>query len=385
MRRLLWIGDAVCSSGFAKVTHRIVRELTRTWECYVLGLNYLGDPHDLPFKVYPAWPGGDAFGIKRTPHLVSAVKPDLVVVLNDPWNVPQYVAGCGSVPVVAITPVDGKNCRGDGLNGTAHTIFWTEFGRTEAMKGGYTGESSVIPLGVDLRTYSPFDKKLARAMLQLPAEVADGFIIGAVGRNQPRKRLDLTVQYFCEWIKDYGVDDAFLFLHVAPTGDAGYDLSHLMTHYFGVKKRLILSEPPVGFGETREELREVYSCFDAQVTTTQGEGWGLCTLEGMACGVPQIVPDWSALGEWTAGAAVRIRCDDICVTPNSINAVGGIANRRAFVEALDSLYRNEETRRVISANGLSLARRPEFRWETIAARTDEVLSGVLERTTRKTA
>lgn len=364
MKRLLWIGDAACDSGFARCTHGVLETLRHTWDVHVLGLNYRGDPHTYPYLIYPARVGGDIFGVHRLAELVPKISPDLIVVQNDPWNFPGYLAKLASVPVVGFIAVDGKNCAGAGLNSLKHAIFWTEFGRTEAQRGGYVGSSGVIPLGVDLETYRPMDRHEARTALGLPTRLKDAFIIGNVNRNQPRKRLDLTIAFFAEWVRNQRIDDAYLFLHVAPTGDSGYDCQQLST-YYGVPNRLILAEPRVWNGVSERQMATTYAAFDVQVSTTQGEGWGLTTMEGMACGIPQILPDWSALGEWAKSAAYMVPCPTTLCTPGYINVVGGIPDRDAFIVALQELYESKERRGEHTRRGLDLVLRPEYRWDAI--------------------
>jgi D-inositol-3-phosphate glycosyltransferase len=169
MRRLLWIGDAGCETGFARSTHKILETVYREWDVHVLGINYRGDPHDYPYPIYMAqrYPG-DLFGIRRLQEMLQKVKPDLIVVQNDPWNFPSYMKRLGETPVVGIVAVDGKNCRGRSLNGLKHAIFWTDFGEKEAKRGGYVGTSSVIPLGVDTEIYYPaIGRLLVRSLVSL--------------------------------------------------------------------------------------------------------------------------------------------------------------------------------------------------------------------------
>lgn len=385
MKRLLWIGDAVVASGFARATHHILDTIVRAdWDVRVLGLNYQGDPHPYSYPIYPCWPGGDAFGVNRVRSIVQEYQPDVIVIQNDPWNIPAYMKKLEDYKghVVAICPVDGKNCRGKGLNSCDAVVFWTKFGLHEARLGGFEKPGYVVPLGVDLRTYYPRDRTEARKHLGLPYQIEQGYIVGNVNRNQPRKRLDLTISFFCEWVKEYKVEDAFLYLHVAPTGDSGYDVVQLM-HYYGLQRRLILNVPEIGQGEKEEDLATTYASFDVQVNTGQGEGWGLTTLEGMACGIPQILPAWSALGEWADGAAKMVDCTEVAVTPNNINVVGGIPDRGQFVSALHELYLSgEDYRAKFTRRGLELANRPEYRWENIGQRYltifDEVVSSKKE-------
>jgi glycosyltransferase involved in cell wall biosynthesis len=208
----------------------------------------------------------------------------------------------------------------------------------------------------------------------------DAFIIGNVNRNQPRKRLDLSIRYFAKWVEQNKVEDAYLFLHVAPTGDQGYDVSQL-AEYYGISNKLIIVEPSIGHGVSEEALASAYQIFDLMITTTQGEGWGLTTMEGMASGVPQIVPDWSALGEWIPDdCAIKVPCTSTIVTPTGINVVGGIADEERFIEALQTMYVTATMANYKSEqcheNALALVAQDQFRWENIGQRFAEVLDGL---------
>ncbi|TXH47139.1 MAG: glycosyltransferase [Desulfurellales bacterium] len=375
-RVLLWVGDAAVSTGFARSTHGILDTLKDHWEVHVLGLNYYGDPHPFPYSIYPTrtatMPFADAFGTVRLPKLITKLKPEVVVLQNDPWNIPEYKKGLGNVPAVGVIAVDGLNCRGTDLNGLKKAIFWTKFGETAAKNGGYAGPSAVIPLGVDLDLFRPMDRLEARRGLQFPEKLWDAFIFGNVNRNQPRKRMDLMISYFAEWLHTSKVNDAFLFLHVAPTGDAGYDVQQLAA-YYGIANRLIVCEPDIGLGLPEELLVRTYNTFDVAVSTTQGEGMGLTTLEAMACGKPFIGPDWAALGDWAKKAMYPVRCTEIACTPNNVNAIGAIAGRAEYIQALDLLYRDASVRQDLSRRGLELSAESQYRWSNIGQRFQEEL------------
>ena len=368
MRRLLWVGDAACSSGNAKSTHHVLDVLRHTWDVTVLGLNYRGDPHPYPYPIYPTF-GRDTFGLRRLPEMLQVLRPDVVVVQSDAWNFPEYLQQTANIPTMGIVAVDGRNCRGTGLNGLRHAIFWTQFGLGEARMGGYRGTGAVIPLGVDLTVYAPRDRVTARKRLGLE-RLEGAFIVGAVNQNQPRKRLDLTVMCFAEWVKAQRPTDAYLFIHAPQSDTTGYDLKQLAS-YYGVQNRLILSEPEARRGETDDWMVDLYNAFDVQVTTSQGEGFGLTVIEGMACGIPQIVPRCAALGEWPGDTVRHVACPTVCVTPNYTNAVGAVPDLAQLVTALRDLHAHPVLRQAYSTYGLARVAQPEFRWERIGARAAE--------------
>lgn len=376
-KKLLWIGDAGVPSGFARATHEILDDLSQVYDVTVLGLNYRGDPHQYPYPIYAAAAGGDSFGVGRLIWMCDLVKPDLIIIQQDPWNFRFYLdqlarfAEYKHVPVVGAVAVDGVNCLGKELNRLAMSVFWTEFGRTEAARGGHTGRAAVIPLGVDTSTYRP----MLNSRDRLPDGVRDAFIIGNVNRNQPRKRLDLTVRYFAKWFQMRQPEDAYLYMHVAPTGDTGVDVEKLAT-YYGVLDQLILVRPATWYGETEEELALTYNRFDVAISTTQGEGWGLPALEAMACGVPCILPDYAALGEWAKDAAVLVPCTSTAIGPPYVNVIGGIPDEAAFIAALDNLYLNPDVRATHAHRGLALACSDRFRWSTIGRQWVDLLAQI---------
>lgn len=371
-RRLLWIGDAVAASGFAKATHEILEGLKESWDVHVLGLNYMGDPHKYDYPIYPAMTGGDPFGVGRTRELCDKVRPDLVVIQNDMWNIPAYLREIPrNVQTAAVVAIDGHNSHyASKVNELNAAIFWTQFGLDVARDGGLTiPNTHVIGLGVDTNVFYPMDRDEARKEVGLEMIPPGAFIVGNVNRNQPRKRLDLTVRYFCKWLNESGVNDAYLFLHVAPTGDMGYDLMPLMKHYWKGPKRLILAQPEIENASPESMVRATLNSLDVQVTTSRGEGWGLTTLEGMACKRAQMVGKFAALGEWPKNTVMQIACTSTDATPGPTGCVvGQVPDENQFVKTLDILYRNRYGLDQVAEGGYRRALDEQFKWDTVRAK-----------------
>lgn len=364
--RIIWVGDTpTVSSGFGVCTREVCTALhIAGHEVHVLGMSYYGDAHDYPFTIWPCHQpldhGRDGFGVTRLPALVKRLSPDLIVLLNDPWNIPAYFEHLDLLkldtlpPTVGWLAVDSRNQRVSDLSRLDHVVVWTDFARDEFRSQGYDRDISIVPLGVDTTLFTPKRRSESRARIGLPDAMLDRFIVGVVGRNQPRKRLDLTLQYFADWVKRYD-RDAFMFMHVAPTGDLGCDLRSLIS-YYGLAGRVGLSEPHVGIGADKAELPYLYSAFDVYFTTTQGEGWGLPALESMACGTPVIAPDWSALGSWAKGVARLVPCTSHALTAplnDHPYTIGGIMDRDMAVEALETEYQEWQHDREQRTKGFS--------------------------------
>jgi len=385
MKKLLWVGDSPeCVSGFGRASREILDVARDHFEVTVLGINYRGDPHGLPYPIYAAAVGGDSHGVGRLPWMCNRDKPDVIVIQNDPWNIPFYIQKLmrfpefSNIPVVTSVAVDGKNFLGPWLTGVAMSVFWTQFALDEARAGGYMGPATVIPLGVDLGTYRPDDKRAAR-LRQMSGYLSESFIVGSVNRNQPRKRWDLMIKYFAEWVNSKNLDDVCLYMHTAPTGDKDIDVQQLAKYYglFNKPGRLVLMEPPTWVGLDEQQMRDTYNCFDVYATTTQGEGFGLTTLEAMACGVPCVVPEWSALGDWAKRGAWMVPCKTTAIGPPYVNVIGGVPDEGAFITALHALYTNREARERNAQAAFECAQQPQFRWENIGRRWVETLETVL--------
>ena len=394
--RVLIVGDAAVPTGFARCTHAAADALHAVGhEVAVLGINFQGDPHPHPYPIYsPRYfnEGADALGIGRLPHLVARLRPDAVLLLNDPWNVPDYVqtldellpSSIARPKMVGWLAVDAENQIGGHLAGLDHVMVWTEFAARELERGGYAGTLSVVPLGFDRERFSPRDRLEARTLLGHSPEVCrpGEWVVGVVGRNQYRKRLDLALEYFAEWVRSGGGEGAWLHLVVAPTGETAFNLRALV-RYYGLHDygRVLLTEQDAARGASDEGMALFYQSFDCLLSTSQAEGWNLPAMEAMACGTPVVVPDFAATGPfgWTGDAAARVPCKvRLASSPLRIaHTVGAIPDKAATVKALTDLRRGEGHRKVHRDRGLKLVADEAFSWASVGAAVVAELEAVV--------
>lgn len=380
--RLLFVGDAVRPTGFERVSRAVLTELQgRGWEIHQLGINYHGDPDKRlpPWPVYPASLGGDLLGIGRMAHVHNEVKPDLTLILQDSWVVPLYFEGLpAKAPVAAYIPVDAPNQPMAGnLQRLQMAITYTLFGAQELRVGGYQGRLAVIPHGIDTDLFTPMDKKAARRELGMNPAQVEGFIIGNVNRNQPRKRLDAFLLHWKQWWEENGrPKDAYCLLH-CQLQDAGWDLMQL-ARYLGIIQQCIFTggREHLNFSPV-ERLVRVYNTLDGQANTGLGEGWGLTTMEGMACGVAQIAGRTGAMPEWARAGVLWVNCHDTIVTMSRINTLGGVIDPRGFINAINDLYHHPDRRAELGENGRDLVKQQRFTWHDVGRKFDEALRRIL--------
>lgn len=381
--KLLWVGDAVAHTGFATVTDNILRRL-KNWDISVLGINYYGDPHDKPYKVYPAFIGGDYFGYNRLESVILTVKPNIVAFINDPWVLADYAKTLNKFPNiyrVAYVPIDGLNVPKRFVSVIDETfdvvIAYNEFGKKQLQSSGLSkARLEVIQHGVDRQKFYPV--KDARKKLGIPE---DWFIFGFVGRNQPRKRIDLLMYAFSLIAKDLP-PEVKLYYHGA-INDVGWDIEQLAV-FLGIDDRLILSSrditPVAGVDETTLNL--IYNVMDVHVSATQGEGFGLTHAESAACGVPQIVPEWSGLSDWLKDAALFVPCSSIYVNTGGINTIGGVVHPGDLATAMKLIYEDKTLREELGRKAYERVCQIDFTWEFAAHKFESIFSFLIKGKSR---
>jgi D-inositol-3-phosphate glycosyltransferase len=390
-KKLFIIADAAVDTGFATVTHNLVESLYAGWDISILGINYYGDPHPVQKKASLWSPTGvmqgDVYGFQRVKALLTNFNPDAVLVINDPWIAAEYTNTWKDTPGVKIlyTPVDAENIKPmyvDMINkGYDHVIGYTQFGVDQLKLAGLTLPTSVIPHGVDRKNFYPMDKAWVRNEAGLDPE---WFIVQVVDRNQIRKRIDLAFYYFAQWVHMTGKDDNVKIYYHGALMDEGWDLGQLAKDMM-IDDRLILSHrnlnPAHGF--PMDKMKLVYNVADVKLSTTMGEGWGLTTMESMACGIPNIVPNYSALGEWANGGVLYTDISDIPLfNTKGLNTKGGIPRMDSTIRALELLYKQEAERTRIAQAGYELIQRPMFTWTAVAQEFERVFTTAtkMERT-----
>ena len=104
-------------------------------------------------------------------------------------------------------------------------------------------------------------------------------------RNARRKQSGTLIWWFKEWLDKVGHDKATLIMHTDPRDPHGQDLPHLIKHLNVDGGQVILSTGKI----PAIDLATFYNFVDFTINISDAEGFGLSTLESMACGTPVIV------------------------------------------------------------------------------------------------
>jgi len=311
--RVVTISDHIdCPTGFGTQHRLVAMALARAGlEVHSLGL-WDARPLATTREGVVRYPGGQGIEDHREAWAMyrDLLRPDLVVSLGDFRtfahlnDADRPFAWCHWLPIDALPfPVRDRErmLRYDRL------VLMSRFG-LELVRPHLEGRVPLhhIPHGVDLGVFRPMDDPLAlrrRWGRRLGASLRpEDFVLISRDTNQWRKQLPLLLDALARLPRDVK-----LILHSRPAAhpDArGWDLGHLAREVYGVADRVVFT----GEGRRRptftpRELAELDNLADLRVSATQGEGFGLLTIEAMACGTPTAITDYTTSRELVEGIA----------------------------------------------------------------------------------
>jgi glycosyltransferase involved in cell wall biosynthesis len=380
-KKILWIGDCVIPSGFGRVSESILTRIHQEFDTNVMAINYFGQKHDFPFNIFAASTKGgqqvDPYGFKYVEELYNAIKPDIIVAFNDVWIIKYYweilkkYKEEDDFKFVTYFPVDGGGWFPEVvkfLNDIDLAITYTNFAANVIKEAGYTGRIETLEHGIDSDIFYRKNKQECRDIIGNMKK--DDFIVFNGNRNQPRKRIDLTIMAFAKFAVDK--PNAKLYLHMG-IKDCGWDIVPLFNvemakNGINPEGRLYLSGTditPEKNNISPEVLNIVYNSCDVGINTSEGEGWGLVPFEMAATGTPQVLPDYAASSEIFADCG---ELADICFMGKDINY--GIdrayVSIDSIVEKLNKLYSDKKYYTAQAKACAAMTQKPEYQWDNIS-------------------
>ena len=314
--KVIFYGDSpTCATGFGQVSRNILPALYNSgrYDVDILGINYWGDPHDYPFKIWPMAVNGqrDPYGRQRLQqHLLDPnLKYDILFFLQDtfildflPGMLVNLIKAGKRFKSVYYYPIDGipKSQWIDCVNSVDYPVTYTQFGREESIKiqPDLDDKLRIIPHGVNPKVFFPAPQVQVKEFReQFFGPLSDKFIITNVNRNQQRKDIPATIRAFKEFRRH--CPDSVLYLHMMAQ-DQGWNLPEVIKAFgLDITKDVILPQNfTASTGFPLEILNLVYNASDCVISTTVGEGWGLSWTEAMATKTPVVFPQNTCLTEY---------------------------------------------------------------------------------------
>lgn len=301
---LAFCDSPTCATGFGTVSRNIFEALYKTgrYDIDIIGINYWGDPHNFPYRIWPAGVNADKdpYGRRKTAAMLQQMDYDILFLLQDsfildfmPQVLPALKGQGKKFKSICYYPIDGmpKEQWIKNVTTADRTVTYSQYAVNNS-KTAYPGcgDIDIIYHGANVTDFRKLpEQDVLSFRKHYFGKHTDKFIITNLNRNQHRKDIPRTIAAFKEFRKE--VPNSILYLHMAAK-DQGWDLNEVVKTYGLVVKEDVIF--PENFGPNQgypiEIVNAIYNASDLVVSTTLGEGWGLSWVEAMAAGTPVLMP-----------------------------------------------------------------------------------------------
>ena len=260
-------------------------------------------------------PKEEGFGFNKIHEYLDMVNPDVVMIYNDPLIVYKFIEAMkiepGKAPFklwIYVDQVYGGIAQPliDKINQHADRVYcFTDSWKQMYTKyGGPTPDLRILGHAVDPSIFTSMNAEgrlSIRANMNIPK---DAIVFLNANRNSQRKRLDLSIMGFVRLLSRYPAAPYYMALatNINPNSGAYYDLNRIFQLeledagldklVYANRLMMIDTAPPNVISD--ETINQLYNATDIGLNTSDGEGYGLCQLEHLYTGAPQIVTDIGA-------------------------------------------------------------------------------------------
>lgn len=146
-------------------------------------------------------------------------------------------------------------------------------------------ETIYLPHAVDMSVFKPLDEQTVEMAKANNFPNNNKFKFFWNNRNARRKMSGSVVWWFNEWAEKVGPENVQLIMHTDPKDPNGQDLEAIIYELKANDGRIMLSKDKID----PQALALLYNMVDCTINISDAEGFGLATLESLACGTPIIV------------------------------------------------------------------------------------------------
>jgi glycosyltransferase involved in cell wall biosynthesis len=255
-------------------------------------------------------PKEEGFGFNKIHEYLEMVNPDVVMIYNDPLIIHKFIEAMKfdkETSKFKLWAYVDQVYEGiaqqliDSINKNASRVYcFTQYWADIYAKYGEFPDIRVLENAVDTTLFSKIPDSVRssiRSSMNLPP---NAILMVNANRNSQRKRHDLSIMGFVELIKrNPGKPYYFMFVTgLNAQQGAYYDVNRIFTMELQRKglapadfaKRLMLVDTSAK-AVPDSAINEIYNAADIGINTSDGEGFGLCQIEHLYTGAPQIVTD----------------------------------------------------------------------------------------------
>ena len=323
MRFLLVSTHVDQTTGYSKVSHNLLKQIsTLSPKVKTFHFGFQRHPGRTSVRKVPEGvitydaaanedPKEEGFGFNKIHEYVEMVNPDVVMIYNDPLIVMRFIEsmkherGKSSYKLwiyldqvyegIAQPLIETIRDHSDRI------YCFSELWKKKFADYGPFPDVRVLEHAVDPTVFSCMGSASVasvRTNLNIPS---DAILFLNANRNSQRKRLDLTIGGFARLLARNPTKPYHLLIltNASPQSGAFYDLQRVFIEELKgqaldvqshVRKLLLIDSSPPNL-MTDEAINQIYNASDIGINTSDGEGFGLCQLEHMYTGAPQVVTD----------------------------------------------------------------------------------------------
>jgi glycosyltransferase involved in cell wall biosynthesis len=349
-------------SGYGSVVRELASHLStkHTVFCYAEGylgtLMKLGNYYVTPSQYAVA--GGYARpSVYRAVSTIIKYRPHAIIIVGDllilGW-LKRWREKHSEIPIISYFPIDGIPMRVGEIpiaKAFDYTIVPSRFSQEQAKNEDINAD--YIPHGVNIDTFKPQDMNTSRDYWNI---IKDKFVFQYVSNNTQRKKVPRMLEAYAKYWKED--KNTALWLHCIKHDSTGWFVPQLL-NYYGINNACFtpylddLSVSP-------DELSSIYNCSDLQITGSSGEGFGLPTVEAMACGKPIVAPNYAAIPEVAKGCGLFADIWDYEIDGFTSNRA--LVNPDDMAEKMKKLHDSDALRRRLGKKGIERVKK-YYSWE----------------------
>jgi glycosyltransferase involved in cell wall biosynthesis len=208
------------------------------------------------------------------------------------------------------------------------------------------------------------------------------FVFGFVGQNLGvRKRIERLLRAYSIFVGQSKQlkDRVTMHLHCMPMSIGGINLVKIVQD-LGIQNNVIFSYGTYrSSGWSDEAMNMLYNTFDVNISASSSEGFGLGTLESMACGIPNIGPACSSFIELIGNDSDLSKNRGLLANIGEWQmiqdgSVRALVNENDLALKMKLLYNDGKLRERLGKNAIEWSK--QFTWEKICNEWDKLLKTV---------